>query len=234
MKPLIVMTGAHKTVDGLTEHQFFHNYAEAVAAAGGFSVLALDGDESDAAHLAARSGGLLLTGGVDVNPRYYGETPLPACGAPDALRDRLELILIQAFLNAGRPIFGVCRGFQMINVAFGGSLYQDIPTQLGKPHTYNSVHSVTAVPGSLVSRLFGESFVTNSLHHQAIRSIGKGLLPAAHSEGGAITEAFVHESLPVLAVQWHPERMTGRNRWTKDGPDMTPLFGEFVGMCSRP
>lgn len=233
MKPFIVVTGAHKTQDGLLEHQLFHHYVEALRAAGGFPMLAPDADQDDAICLAGRADGLLLTGGVDIAPQYYGETKLPACGIADPLRDRLELLLIQAFLTERKPIFGICRGLQMINVMLGGTLYQDIPGQLKKPHTYNSVHPATAVTGSLFHRLFGDTFAVNSLHHQAIRQPGRDLIPAVYSEDGTIVEAVVHRALPIIGVQWHPERMTGPNRWTADGPDMSPLFGEFIALCSK-
>ena len=233
MKPLILITGAHKTNDGLQEHQLFRHYTEALAAAGGLPLLALEAEQEDAARLVDLADGLLLTGGVDVDPRHYGEAPMPACGAPDPARDRLELLLIRAFAQAGRPIFGICRGLQILNVALGGSLIQDIPGQLKKNHTYNSIHPATAVPGSLIHRLFGNTFTLNSLHHQSLKKLGRGLRATVHSEDGLIVEAAEHTTLPMFGVQWHPERMVGSCRWTPDGPEMLPLFQEFVAMCSR-
>ena len=196
-------------------------------------MLAIEVNQSDAVQLAQMADGLFLTGGVDVNPQYYGETQLPTCGTIDLMRDRLELLLVQAFLDNKKPIFGVCRGIQMINVVLGGTLHQDITTQLKIHHDYNTIHSVTAVTGLFIHRLFGTTFITNSLHHQSIKQLGKGLVTAAYSGEGAIVEAVIHQTLPIMGVQWHPERMIGHNRWTAEGPDMLPLFKEFVSTCFR-
>ena len=151
----------------------------------------------------------------------------------DPWRDQVESVYSNVFLQAGKPIFGICRGFQMLNVMLGGSLYQDIPSEMGLQHMYNSIHSVTTTDGSVLDVLFGSCIYVNSFHHQAIQTLAPGLTPLAFSENGAIVEAFQHTTLPVLAVQWHPERMTGDDRLTPEGPDMAPLFHHFISLCIK-
>lgn len=236
MKPVIIITGPNTEATdvvsyGLPQKQLFQNYADPITLAGGLPLLALDVDETTSLQLAEQADGLYITGGKDVNPKCYGMEKLPFCGVVDDMRDEMESLLFRAFIKVRKPIFGICRGIQMINVMLGGTLYQDIRNQLGIPHNYNSIHSVTTVPGTPIEELFGKEFIVNSLHHQAICRLGDGLIPMAFSEGRAIIEAVRHESLPILATQWHPERMTGAPRWSPEGPDMLPLFRYFISLC---
>ena len=148
---------------------------------------------------------LLLPGGGDVHPRFYGQTIDGAADIDDE-RDERELSLIGAFLRAGKPVVGVCRGLQVINVYFGGTLRQHIDghSQLGgRDH----LHPVCAEQG-LLRALYGPRFLVNSAHHQAADMLGAGLCAAARAPDGTL-EAIAHERLPVFAVQWHPERLCG-------------------------
>ena len=202
---------------------------DAVRRAGGLPVLLpLYADEASLRAVLAHVDGLVLTGGADVDPALYGEERLPQCGATDPWRDRMEEAYIGAFVRAGKPIFGICRGAQMINVALGGTLYQDISAQLGVSHNFGIVHEVTSCADTFAYDLFGARFMVNSFHHQAIRKLAPSLRPAAYAEDGKIAEAFVHETLPILGVQWHPERMTGDDRMTREGPAMQRLFLHFL------
>lgn len=180
---------------------------------------------------AALYDGLLLTGGGDLDPALFGEEVLNDTVRIDPVRDAFEVPLARAFIAAGKPVFGICRGAQVVNVAMGGTLYQDIPEQLGFVHfDWKLRHFVQAAEGSALYRLFGERFRVNSTHHQGIRDLAPGLRATAVSPEGII-EAFEHESLPVLGTQFHPERLT----LTDDPftPDFLPLFDHFVSLCRK-
>ena len=120
----------------------------------------------------------------------------------------------------------------MINVFFGGTLTQDLQEDRGLAHPYHSIHSVECIEGSQLEQLFGASFLVNSYHHQAVQTLGAGLISIAATQNGDIVEALEHKTLPVLGVQWHPERMTGDQRMDREGPDMGCLFQRFVQLCS--
>ena len=174
--------------------------------------------------------GLVLCGGADVDPGYYGQENV-ACGPIDLRRDAAELALLDAYVKAGKPVMGICRGLQLINVYFGGTLHQHIHSvqkhRQGKEHY--TVHTVEAAEGSYLQSLYGKEFSVNSYHHQAIDGLGKGLRPVAWSAD--IAEAVVHENKPVFAVQWHPEKLAldWRRADAVDGEPLIRHFVEFVG-----
>lgn len=160
---------------------------------------------------------LLLTGGGDVDPSRYNAKRDPETAGVDGLRDRREIELIQAFLQSGKAVFGVCRGIQMLNVALRGRLIQHLPSRIPadvEEHRQmdgrDSRHGVKLVPGSLLAEALPTLAEVNSSHHQAVdpEALGNGLRVAALSPAGVV-EAVEGEGLdaPVLAVQWHPERM---------------------------
>lgn len=231
-KPLILMTGsADRSSQGLRRISYYKNFSEALETAGAvvLNLSACDGET--AGELAALADGLFLTGGGDILPEYYGEKALPTCGEPEEGRDELEFTLGRAFLEVKKPILGICRGLQVLNVLLGGTLWQDIPSQLGMEHPDDSVHGVKTAERSVFQELFGERFQVNSYHHQGVKDLAPGLLSGAWDETGKIMEAFSHKELPIWATQWHPERMTGRERSTAEGPDMAPLFRFFCDQC---
>ena len=157
--------------------------------------------------------GFIFAGGVDIDPRRYCEEQKPTTEEINPKRDEIEFNLFNVLVKSGKPILGICRGMQLINVALGGTLYQDIKTELKtdiihrapKGEKYAS-HTVRAVPNTPLRNMLGvEFFDVNSVHHQAVKGLGNGLVSAAYSDDG-LTEAFYHESHPYLfAVQWHPE-----------------------------
>ncbi|MEJ2173999.1 MAG: type 1 glutamine amidotransferase [bacterium] len=158
--------------------------------------------------------GLVLQGGADVSPLTYGEEPLERRWAGDRLRDVYEIELAHEFIDAGKPVLGICRGLQIINVAFGGSLYQDIASQLkgAQKHVTDSyeghTHEVSIVPGSGLARLYPgiARARVNSIHHQSINVLGRGLVVEARAEPDGLIEAIRHaEKRYVFATQWHPE-----------------------------
>lgn len=175
--------------------------------------------------------GLILCGGDDVAPALYGQERNGA-GDPEPDRDAAELELFRAFRDAGKPIFGICRGNQMINVALGGTLIQDLGPELNVFHhsvVLDKVHALRTAEGSILRELYGEVFTSNSYHHQAVDRLGEGLRAAAWAEAGFI-EAVEHETLPIFGVQFHPERMTGE-LLRPDAVDGKELFRRFLQLC---
>lgn len=162
-------------------------------------------------------GGLLLCGGGDLAPAWYGAADRGS-GPPDLNRDRAELALARAYLAAGRPILGICRGLQVLNVALGGALIQDLGDALRPFHQgeHDLLHPICTAPDSLLRKLCGSHVLVNSAHHQAADRLGDGLRRTAWSEGG-VTEAVEHRHLPVAAVQFHPERLERIGEDTADG-----------------
>lgn len=170
--------------------------------------------------------GLLLCGGADLDPAVYGQENTSSWDV-DQGRDKAETALVRLYLEAGKPILGICRGHQLVNAVLGGTLLQDIgPERRGVHHHREEdpykVHPVLADAGSLLHRLYGPVFPVNSSHHQALDKIGTGLAVTARSEDG-LAEAAEHVSLPVLCVQFHPERMCC-SAARPDTVDGAPLF----------
>jgi putative glutamine amidotransferase len=179
--------------------------------------------------------GLVLMGGSDVSPLSYGEKPLKREWAGDKIRDDYEIALLRAFVAAGRPVLGVCRGAQVINVAQGGTLYQDLGVQFRGAlnhrnwDTYDkNSHATAIVPDSDLGRLYPGSTLTktNSVHHQAVRDLGRDLVVEAWSEPDRVVEA-IRGTGPsyVFAVQWHPEF---HDRKDSSFIDDTPILADFL------
>lgn len=174
---------------------------------------------------------LLLSGGVDVHPGRYGEEINGSINM-DEKRDAAEIELIRRFVEAGKPIMGICRGHQLINIFFGGSLVQHIATTDAHRAEDDAVHTVRSELGSILTELYGERFPVNSNHHQAIKTLGRGLRAVQFSDADGIIEGVEHEALPIIGVQWHPERTTlGRAR--PDTVDGGAVFDAFIALCKR-
>ncbi len=204
-------------------------YSAAIVRAGGIPWVTSEFCENE---LAEFCDGLLLSGGDDVAPRYFGEQKLNDTVNIDAPRDEFEMKLIPLFLERGKPILCICRGIQVLNIAMGGDIYQDLLEQCGFVHSNGQIrHEVYAEPGTLLHELFGAKFKTNSTHHQAVRKLAPGFKVAARSAEGVI-EAIEHESLPIYACQFHPERLTGEG-WDDRTPDFAPLFERFVAIVGE-
>jgi len=179
--------------------------------------------------------GLVLQGGADVSPLTYGETPIRPEWTGDRVRDLYEIDLLQEFISRGKPVLGICRGLQLINVAFGGTLYQDIESQHRNggehvdPDAYDDhTHMISIVAGSGMSNLYpgtGEVRV-NSIHHQAVRFLGRGLAVEAVSVPDQVVEAIRGKGPSfVVGVQWHPEFHDPGDAELLDG---RPLLQEFL------
>ena len=167
----------------------------------------------------AGCGGLLLPGGGDVEPWRYGAGNIASRGL-EPERDTAELMLLEQFVRAGRPVLGICRGIQVVNVFFGGTLRQDIPGHSAVGGR-DRLHEVRTAPSPLRG-VCGERCVVNSAHHQAVERLGQGLR-AVQWSGDGVVEALCHETLPVWGVQWHPERL--------DGPLGEELLRAFLALC---
>lgn len=158
--------------------------------------------------------GLVLQGGADVSPTTYGETPLRPEWDGDRIRDDYELGLLRGFIAAGKPVLGICRGLQLINVAFGGTLYQDIASQLGHgrhydPEAYDEhFHDVELAPGTPLAATYAQRSRgrVNSIHHQAVKDLAGGFVVEARSVPDGVIEAMRWQGPSYVAgVQWHPE-----------------------------
>lgn len=229
-QPLILLTGGHTTAaNGTLAYALNCNYAEIVRRAGGIPLLAPD-HGALAKEYAALADGLLLTGGKDVDTALYGAPQTCEFSITDTLRDDLEMALIAAFVELEKPIFGICRGFQILNVFFGGTLWQDIPSDLGSDHGQGICHDLVLEGNSVLRRLYGETLSVNSYHHQGVHTLAEVLRPTAYAMAGdtRMVEAFEHKTLPISAVQWHPERMTGEKRNPIDAKDALPLIEAFL------
>ncbi len=207
-------------------------YIDSLSRAGAqFRWIDLD-DPDEAVAEALQYPGLLLPGGGDIEPALYGEARDPACGVPNLLRDAAEPKLFHAFLKADKPILGICRGVQLMNVALGGTLYQDIKPLAGVPHNdhWCKVHTVTVRHGTLLEKLLGadapKTLLVNSQHHQAAKKIAPGLTLSALSEDGFVEALELPEASFCLGVQWHPERLSDAD------PRQQAIFDRFVEACS--
>jgi putative glutamine amidotransferase len=184
--------------------------------------------------------GLVLMGGSDVSPESYGEKPLRPDWAGDRIRDAYEVALLRAFVAAAKPVLGICRGTQVINVALGGTLYQDLAAQLPGALDHRdwdiydkNCHATSLVPDSGLARLYPGISVTktNSVHHQAIRDLGRELVVEAWSEPDRVVEALRWKGPSYLfGVQWHPEF---HDRADRSFIDDSALLGDFLVHARR-
>ena len=202
-------------------------YSEAVSRAGGVPVVipaVKTREEADA--ILGRLDGIIFSGGEDIEPAWYGEEVLNGTVSIDPVRDHSDSLLARAALSCGKPVLGICRGEQLLNVIIGGSLYQDIPSQVegSVRHGGGAEHLIRIEDGSLLGRLFGmDTLTVNSYHHQAVKEPAPGVKVTARSEDG-IVEAY--EAPGLWAVQFHPEKSlkAGDGKWIR-------LFEAFVEAC---
>ncbi|MBL8526001.1 MAG: gamma-glutamyl-gamma-aminobutyrate hydrolase family protein [Betaproteobacteria bacterium] len=192
-------------------------------------------DRLNVDHYADHLDGLVLQGGADVAPESYGETPLRPEWSGDRIRDVYELELVRAFMQRKKPVMGICRGMQLINVAFGGTLYQDIAVQTGsdtkhqcRQHYENNFHRVRILPSTALAALYPQvtEATINTIHHQAVKDVGRDLVIEARSTDDDIVEAIRWQGPSyVVGVQWHPEFMSPDDPSLLDGK---PLLDEFL------
>ena len=230
---VIGITPAQDEKGNITINQ---DYVNAVIRAGAAPMLLpLVEDENAQIALLARVDGLLLSGGPDIDPKLYGEEIIPQCGEISAQRDTVEISLFLKALERDMPVLGVCRGIQVMNVALGGTLYQDIETQLDGAIRHpcydvprDKVHEVTVIEDSLLYRMCGlKRFSVNSRHHQGIKRLGHGLVATAYSRDGLIEAVDYPKEQFVTAIQWHPESLGDRF------PEAQAIFNAFAEACGK-
>lgn len=209
-------------------------YFEGIEEAGGIPVmLPLTDDPEAVARLAETCDGVLLTGGHDVSPEVYGETPREVCGACCPARDRMERLLLAEALQRDLPVLGICRGIQFLNAALGGTLWQDLPVDYPSEVNHHQtgayeapIHTVRLLPGTPLADLLGKDVLpVNSYHHQAIHTLAPGLVAMATAPDGIVEAVYEPGKRFVWAVQWHPEFS-----W-KVNEDSRKIFAAFVGAC---
>ena len=213
------------------------DYLEAIKRTGG-QPFELDLHRDAPQDVVGRANGLLLTGGGDVDPALYGETPHATYQASEPGRDEYEIALVRAAMDAGLPIFAICRGMQVLNVALGGTLIQDIPSmvngaanhQVPEPR-YHIAHEVWVAKGSrlatlMAEKLDGEIAQVNSRHHQAVKEVASGWEVTATAPDGVIEAMELAGDVFRMAVQWHPE-----NFWRTG--EFRPLFEAFVDAARK-
>ncbi len=232
MKPLIGIPTEKQTIRNELLFGTPSRYSHAIELAGGAPILIplTLGDES-LRTIFSRLDGLFLTGGGDADPREFGEAVEPFCGEIDPARDAAELTLTRWALDQAMPVLGICRGVQMLNVAAGGSLYQDIGVQVqgaldhrrqpGDSHDRRT-HAIEVDADSALARALGESRIeVNSSHHQAVKQVAAGFRVVARAPDGIIEALEAEDGRFALGVQFHPE-------WLVDDERILCIFREFV------
>mgnify|MGYP000188373654 CR=1 FL=1 len=229
MKPVIGITCDYDWDKELI--QLRPGYVQGVCRAGGLPYLIAPVPGLDPSDIVQQINGLLLTGGQDVDPRFFGEQPHPANGRINPYRDELELALCGEAARAGMPVFGICRGIQLMNIAMGGSIYQDLSMAHENDrliyHSQNApkwygVHEVTVKSGTRLHNILGtDRLYTNSFHHQAIRHPAGTFKAVAHTHDGIIEAVESDHHMFFIGVQWHPECML-------EDRHMQKLFDAFV------
>jgi putative glutamine amidotransferase len=245
-RPLIgITTQTLHSIDGIPDGLpsswvMNQRYVHTVAAAGGLPVLVplLYEDPDMLRAMYDRLDGVFIPGGVDMDPATFHETPHAKLGRIDPPRDATELMLAKWAVEEGKPLFGLCRGLQVINVALGGTLHQDLEAEMpgSIKHDYfpnagftrdHLAHDVTIEPHSRLGQIVGDRVLpVNSMHHQGVRTLGAGLKATAFAPDGLIEALETENDNYVVAVQWHPEALADRDE------KMAALFHSFVAATS--
>ncbi|MCS7287194.1 MAG: gamma-glutamyl-gamma-aminobutyrate hydrolase family protein [Anaerolineae bacterium] len=239
-KPFIALPAAFFEAELLPQYRVslwgqLPSYLEAVERAGGIPLIVPPMEEEKLVQIIEFADGLLLSGGGDIHPALYGEEPTEWLRDVNPERDKMEIFLVRKFLQIGKPVLGICRGVQVLNVAAGGSLFQDIFHQRAGsiPHSFmppayapdHIAHTVNLKPGSLLASILGcSSLGVNSRHHQAVKEVAPGFQAVAWAEDGIIEAIEKEEAgLFALGIQWHPENFSS--------PPMARIFEAFIKSC---
>ena len=232
-----VMIGLTPSISENTK-QILQNrdYADAVIRGGAIPViLPMTEDTKVLDQLVAELDGFVLSGGADLEPEMYGQEKLPVCGDTSPVRDRVEMYLLKKCLAAGKPFLAICRGFELFNVALGGTLYQDIETQrpdslfhpcYDKPA--DQVHDVDIKAGTALMQIVqNDKIRVNSRHHQGVCEIGKGLVVSGCASDGLVEALELPDHPFAVGVQWHPETLSSY------APEAVRLFGALTDAAAR-
>ncbi len=230
-KPIIGITAI--TAFDEAYHSQRVTYSQAVWNAGGEAILLpTNPDKRNCAQIVNMIDGLLVPGGPDIDPNLYHEAVLPACGKFCRYEDEYDMELIKETVKQGKPVLAICRGMQVINVLYGGTLYQDIPSQYETDIQHSRVvkdveiyHTATLDKDSILANILGswDNVKVNSSHHQSVKDLADGFKIVGKAPDG-IVEAMENKDAPILCVQWHPERMQDKEMFRK-------LFADFIERC---
>lgn len=232
MAPIIGVT-SHVELDFI--HTVSNDYLQSVIQAGGVPIILPIGIDEHARKLAEKIDGLVVTGGGDIDPTLFGEEPMPNLGMISPGRDSFEILMIQEMLKMDKPVLAICRGIQILNIAVGGDMYQDIYSQISEPllqHGQKAArshlsHYVDTPENSLLAKIAGQPrFKVNSYHHQAVRDVPKPLVVSGTASDGIIEAIESIEHKFVLGVQWHPEPLAVK----EDGVSIR-IFEQFIENC---
>lgn len=235
-KPLIGLTPSHDTQTN--DISMRPTYLGAIKAAGGIPVvLPLEASEEDLQQLVDTLDGFLFTGGPDLHPFLFGEETHIHCGEVSVKRDTLEMALLPLVMKAKKPLLGICRGIQSLNVGLGGTIYQDVPSQFTRdyplvhkqPFYYDiPSHTVNIIPGTRMADICGQPVIqVNSMHHQAVKDLAPGCIVSGTASDGLIEAIEMPEYPYLMAVQWHPEYLWPNNQAAAN------LFRSFIEACSK-
>lgn len=234
-QPIIgLCTNLSKNRNGAYQHTLSEAYTKAIIQVGALPLMLSPSTDMEMINRQMTlCDGVLLPGGDDVNPILYGEEPHYQLGCFSSLIDQHQLLLTQALLKTNKPLLGICKGAQVLNIACGGNLYQDLSEcqhdtlcHSQKGPREEASHTLTLTAPSILYDLFGSILYVNSFHHQALKNLGKDLVATAYAKDGII-EAIEMPNKPfVIGVQWHPESLL------LSAPTMLPLFMKFITSCS--
>lgn len=238
MRPIIGITPSLET----NESKIYTptSYPKAIIAAGGTPFFFnFTRDDEMIEQYAAMVDGVVFSGGDDVNPASYGEEQLWGCGDVCPLRDDFEIKLLKVLVEKypEKPVLGICRGAQVLNVAMGGTLYQDLRSQAEgcirhqqQQSSHYASHKASVTEGSRLHAIYGSTDVmVNSFHHQAVKDVGEGLVVTARASDGVVEGLEKPDHPYFIAVQWHPERQVEGPHH----PEHKPLFKSFVDACRK-
>ncbi len=231
MRPLIGITSRYSSENN--QYNLPDAYTKSIQRNGGTPIIIPPLYDAEYQQLYDTVDGVLFTGGPDVDPMLYGEQPLPKQGWIEPMRDDFELKLAKIALTGPKPMLGICRGMQTINAAAGGTLIQDIDSQIKDPikhrqeaKAWYGTHHVNLESGSLIHEIFGkDKVVVNSFHHQACKDQAPGFKPTGWASDGVIEVIEMDSPVWKLCVQWHPEHMA-------EG-EMNKLFKAFIDACKK-
>lgn len=237
-KPLIGLTTYRKRSQDtdVPLYGLMPSYVKAVAGAGGIPLLIpLNLEDDDLADVLRRVDGLVLPGGGDIDPAYYGGQPHDMVYDVDRDRDRVEIGLARLAVRTGKPLLAICRGHQVLNVALGGTMYEDIASQMPGAirHSYNGnrtdrPHMVRILPGTRLAGILGRAeTAVNSIHHQGLKDVAAELTISAHAPDGLVEGVEVEGHPFALGVQWHPENLL------EVEPVMRNLFAALVAAAGE-
>jgi len=233
MKPII---GISSSIDDDGTVTMLCPYGSSIEKAGGIPILLpYVEDCSVLEKYVEMCDGFLFSGGFDIAPSRYGEATKETCGKLQPMRDKLEFTIFEKIIKTDKPIMGICRGFQFINVALGGTLIQDIPSEAPSEinHTqteprFTPSHEVRVLADTPLYSLVGKDrMVANSFHHQAIKTLGRGLKVMAMADDGIVEAIYSTGERYIRAYQWHPERLYKINE------DNLTLFSDFIRACRK-